>query len=63
MIHNTIENIETSKGALKGSLEVTDSSEQWELIEAKNERRQESLQAMRSEVKDEARASQNNQYQ
>jgi small acid-soluble spore protein (thioredoxin-like protein) len=28
MIHNTIENIETSKGALKGSLEVTDSSEQ-----------------------------------
>lgn len=58
MIHDTIENME----AAEESLEFTDSSEQREKIEAKNERRRESLKAMRSEVRDEARA-QNNQYQ
>ncbi|XJZ28948.1 small acid-soluble spore protein Tlp [Bacillota bacterium Lsc_1132] len=55
MIHNTIENMEEAEG----SMQFTDSSEQRQQIEAKNERRRESLDAMRSEVKDEANA--NNQ--
>ncbi|MGG5254208.1 small acid-soluble spore protein Tlp [Neobacillus sp. SM06] len=57
MIHNTIENIEEAEE----SMQFTDSSEQRQQIEAKNERRLESINAMRSEVKDEANA--NNQYE
>ncbi len=53
MIHNTIENMEEAEA----SMAFTDSEEQIEQIEAKNERRRESLEALRSEVKDEARAS------
>lgn len=52
MIHNTVENMEEAEE----SLEFTDSAEQRQQIEAKNERRRESLEAMRSEVKDEANA-------
>ncbi len=57
MIHNTIENIDEAEE----SMQFTDSSEQRQQIEAKNERRRESIDAMRSEVKDEANA--NNQYE
>ena len=54
MIHDTIENIE----AAEESLQFTDSEQQRQQIEAKNERRRESIESFRSEVKDEA---QNNQ--
>lgn len=57
MIHNTIENMEEAEE----SMQFTDSTEQRQQIEAKNERRRESIDAMRSEVKDEANAT--NQYQ
>ena len=57
MIHNTIENIDEAEE----SMQFTDSSEQRQQIEVKNERRRESIDAMRSEVKDEANA--NNQYE
>jgi small acid-soluble spore protein (thioredoxin-like protein) len=50
MIHNTIENME----AAEESLEFTDSEQQRQQIEAKNERRRESIDTFRSEVKDEA---------
>jgi small acid-soluble spore protein (thioredoxin-like protein) len=49
MIHDTIENIE----AAEDSLQFTDSSTQREQIEAKNERRRESIESFRSEIKDE----------
>jgi small acid-soluble spore protein (thioredoxin-like protein) len=49
MIHDTIENIE----AAEESLQFTDSSTQREQIEAKNERRRESIESFRSEIKDE----------
>jgi small acid-soluble spore protein (thioredoxin-like protein) len=49
MIHDTIENIE----AAEDSLRFTDSEEQRQQIEAKNERRRESIEAYRSEIKDE----------
>jgi small acid-soluble spore protein (thioredoxin-like protein) len=52
MIHDTIENME----AAEESLELTDSEDQRQQIEAKNQRRRESLDAMRSEVQDEAKA-------
>lgn len=55
MIHNTEENIRRAEE----TLEFTDSAEQRENVEAKNQRRQESLESMRSEVKDEANASEN----
>lgn len=54
MIHHTIENME----AAEESLEFTDSEEQRQQIEAKNERRRESIDSFRSEIKDEARNSQ-----
>lgn len=57
MIHNTIENME----AAEESLACSDSEEQRKQIEAKNERRRESIEAFRSEVKDEAQA-ENNQF-
>lgn len=49
MIHDTIENIE----AAEESLALTDSETQRQQIEAKNERRRESIDAYRSEIKDE----------
>lgn len=55
MIHNTIENME----AAEESLAYTDNEEQIRNIESKNNRRRESLEAFRSEVKDEANASHN----
>ncbi len=57
MIHNTIENIEEAEE----SMQFTDSTEQRQQIAAKNERRRESIKAMRSEAKDEANG--NNQYE
>jgi small acid-soluble spore protein (thioredoxin-like protein) len=52
MICNTIENMEEAEE----SMAFTDSEEQRQMIEAKNERRRESIDAFRAEVKDEARA-------
>jgi small acid-soluble spore protein (thioredoxin-like protein) len=52
MICNTIENMEEAEE----SLAFTDSEEQRQMIEAKNERRRESIDSFRAEVKDEARA-------
>jgi small acid-soluble spore protein (thioredoxin-like protein) len=57
MIDNTLENIEKAEETASLS-----SNEERAKIEAKNERRRESIESMRSEVKDEALA-QNNQYQ
>ncbi|MBM7663117.1 small acid-soluble spore protein (thioredoxin-like protein) [Bacillus mesophilus] len=54
MIHNTIENME----AAEATMEVSNDKDRAD-IEAKNERRRESLEAFRNEVKDEA--NQNNQ--
>lgn len=51
MICNTIENMEEAEAALEFA-----SPEEKEQIEAKNERRRESIDALRLEVKDEARA-------
>lgn len=55
MIHNTIENMEEAEE----SLALTDSDEQCQKIKTKNERRRESLEALRSEVKDEANSNEN----
>lgn len=55
MIQNTEENIRKAEE----SLEFTDSGQQRQQIEAKNERRRESIDSFRSEVKDEANANQN----
>ncbi|MBF8418269.1 small acid-soluble spore protein Tlp [Heyndrickxia coagulans] len=49
-IHNTIENMESAEE----SLAVTSDETQIQQIKEKNERRRESLEAMRTEVKDEA---------
>jgi small acid-soluble spore protein (thioredoxin-like protein) len=51
MIVNTIENMEEAEEALEFA-----NGDEREQIEAKNERRRESIDAMRLEVKDEARA-------
>jgi small acid-soluble spore protein (thioredoxin-like protein) len=55
MICNTIENMEEAEE----SMAFTDSEEQRQMIAAKNERRRESIDAFRAEVKDEARARDN----
>ncbi|MGE8205814.1 small acid-soluble spore protein Tlp [Heyndrickxia sp. NPDC080065] len=55
MIDNTLENIEKAEDTASLS-----NNEERAKIEAKNERRRESIEAMRSEVKDEA---QYNNYQ
>lgn len=55
MIQDTEENIRKAEE----SLEFTDSEQQRQQIEAKNERRRESIDSFRSEVKDEANANQN----
>jgi small acid-soluble spore protein (thioredoxin-like protein) len=49
MIHDTIENIE----AAEESLAFTDSEKQRQQIQSKNERRRESIESYRSEIKDE----------
>ena len=49
MIHDTIENIE----AAEESLQFTESETQRQQIEAKNQRRRESIEYYRSEIKDE----------
>jgi small acid-soluble spore protein (thioredoxin-like protein) len=54
MVQNTIENIEEAQDTLQFA-----SSEERELIEAKNLRREESINAMREEIKDEAQAREN----
>ncbi|MGG3560749.1 small acid-soluble spore protein Tlp [Bacillus sp. 1P10SD] len=50
MIHNTIENME----AAEESLAFTDSEQQRQQIESKNQRRRESIDSFRSEIKDES---------
>jgi small acid-soluble spore protein (thioredoxin-like protein) len=55
MIVNTIENMEEAEE----SMAFTDSEEQRQMIQEKNERRRESIDAFREEVKDEARATDN----
>lgn len=50
MIENTIQNME----AAEESMELTDSDTQRRQIEEKNQRRQESIESFRSEIKDEA---------
>jgi small acid-soluble spore protein (thioredoxin-like protein) len=50
MIQNTENNIE----AAEESLALTDSEQQRQQIEEKNERRRESIDSFRSEIKDEA---------
>ncbi|RLQ96165.1 small acid-soluble spore protein Tlp [Falsibacillus albus] len=52
MVQNTIENMEKAEA----SMEFSESVQQTEQIKAKNERRRESIQAMRDEMKDEAQA-------
>lgn len=54
MITDTIQNME----AAEESLQFTDSETQRQQIEAKNERRQESIESFRAEIKDEANHSQ-----
>ena len=54
MVQNTIENIEESHETLAHT-----SSEERARIEAKNHRREESIEAMRAEIKDEADAREN----
>ncbi|MGN7299494.1 small acid-soluble spore protein Tlp [Fredinandcohnia aciditolerans] len=54
MVQNTIENIEESHDAMQFS-----NGEERQRIQAKNERREESIAAMREEIKDEAAAREN----
>lgn len=54
MIVNTIENMDEAEETLEFA-----SPEAKAQVEAKNERRRESIEAMRAEVKDEARAQRN----
>lgn len=51
MVQNTIENIHEAEASMK-----TASEEQKRQIEAKNERRRESIKAMREEIRDEYHA-------
>ncbi|PKR85609.1 small acid-soluble spore protein Tlp [Heyndrickxia camelliae] len=55
MVQNTIVNMEKAEATAEFA-----EGEQRAQIEAKNERRRESIEAMRSEIKDEARAQENN---
>jgi small acid-soluble spore protein (thioredoxin-like protein) len=57
MVQNTIENIEEAEETKQFS-----NSEEREKIEAKNQRREESIAAMRAEIQDEA-GSQENRYE
>lgn len=49
MVQDTIENMHDAEA----SMEFTDSDQQKQQIQAKNERRSESIDAMRDEIKDE----------
>ena len=51
MVQNTIENIEESQDTLQFA-----SPQDREQVEAKNHRREESIQALRDEIRDEAQA-------
>lgn len=51
MVQDTIENIYDAEA----SMELTDSDEQKQMIQAKNERRAQSIDAMRDEIKDESK--------
>lgn len=55
MLQETEENIRKAEE----SLQFTDSEQQRQQIEAKNERRRESIDSFRSEIQDEANANQN----
>ncbi|WP_410489253.1 small acid-soluble spore protein Tlp [Bacillus changyiensis] len=57
MVQNTIENIEESEEQLSFA-----NDEDKRRIRAKNERRNESIDAMRNEIHDEAEAQQKNRY-
>ncbi|RFB18951.1 small acid-soluble spore protein Tlp [Bacillus sp. HNG] len=57
MVQNTIENIEEAQESMEFS-----NAEERQRIQAKNERREESIAAMREEIKDEA-ADRENGYQ
>ncbi|NPC92913.1 small acid-soluble spore protein Tlp [Bacillus sp. WMMC1349] len=57
MVQNTIENIEESEEQLSFA-----NDEDKQRIRAKNERRNESVDAMRNEIHDEAEAQQKNRY-
>ncbi|KMK97253.1 small acid-soluble spore protein Tlp [Rossellomorea marisflavi] len=50
MVQNTLENIDKAEE----SMAFTDSEEQLESIRQKNERRKESIEAFRQEIKDES---------
>lgn len=54
MVQNTIENIEEAQDSMQFA-----NAEERERIEAKNLRREESINAMRNEIKDEAQAREN----
>ncbi|CAG9621889.1 small acid-soluble spore protein Tlp [Sutcliffiella rhizosphaerae] len=54
MLQNTIENIEEAQDSIQFATE-----EEKSLIEAKNKRREESIQAFRSEIQDEANSREN----
>jgi small acid-soluble spore protein (thioredoxin-like protein) len=56
MVQNTIENIEEAEETMAFS-----SPEEREKIEEKNHRREEAIEAMRAEIKDEASARENGQ--
>ncbi|EDL65757.1 small acid-soluble spore protein Tlp [Bacillus sp. SG-1] len=57
MVFHTIQNMERAEE----SMAMTDSDEQKQAIEAKNDRRRESIDAFRSELKDEAAYQRNGQ--
>lgn len=57
MVQETIENIEEAEDSLEFA-----TGEQRQQIEAKNERRRESIAAMRQEIKDEAHAGESTKY-
>ncbi|MCJ8006388.1 small acid-soluble spore protein Tlp [Lederbergia wuyishanensis] len=57
MVHNTIENMEEAEATMEFS-----SSDDQEHIKAKNERRRESIEGMREEIKDEASEQHNQEY-
>jgi small acid-soluble spore protein (thioredoxin-like protein) len=59
MIQHTIRNMEEAEE----SLELADDDTHRSQIEAKNQRRRESIDAMRSEIKDEAHANEGNRYE
>jgi small acid-soluble spore protein (thioredoxin-like protein) len=57
MVFHTIQNMERAEESMAN----TDSQEQMQAIEAKNDRRRESIDAFRSELKDEAAYQRNGQ--